>query len=209
MRYQQGCRISAIVLGTLIFCCCCCTFVQRNRIGDAIDVIDASMDFLRSTKRIILLPVAYFIVQVAFTIGWLYVLVAIISTQPISPLTVGIPVLASVLNGDEIEYEQVTIPQAKHIEIDVRMVWIIIYMTFGLFWITSFLDFQCQFVINVAACSYYFDSNKEKEGDASILLGFKSAFFHVGSIAFGSFFIAMIKTLTTFLSYLKTIGIIA
>jgi hypothetical protein len=53
----------------------------------------------------------------------------------------------------------------------------------------------------VATCSYYFNSNRNKEGSAEVLIGFKSAFFHYGSIAFGAFMIAMVKTVTSFVGY--------
>ena len=83
---------------------------------------------------------------------------------------------------------------------------LVIYLIFALFWINSFLDYLCQFIINVATCSYYFDSTKDKEGNASITLGFKSAFYHVGSIAFGSFFIASLRIVVYFISFINSLG---
>ena len=46
----------------------------------------------------------------------------------------------------------------------------------------------------VSATSYYFDSNRERDGYASVGLGFKLAYMnHVGSLAFGSFIIALVQ----------------
>jgi|TARA_B110000285_G_scaffold185956_1_gene211096 hypothetical protein len=85
--------------------------------------------------------------------------------------------------------------------------WMGVYLVFGLYWMTAYLDYQCQFVIMVATCSYYFNSTKKKEGSAQVLLGFKSGFYHCGSIAFGSFFVAIVQTATTFMGYLKYFGL--
>jgi hypothetical protein len=45
----------------------------------------------------------------------------------------------------------------------------------------------------VAASTYYFDSNKDKEGDAEVMTGINMAYFnHFGSLAIGSFIIALV-----------------
>lgn len=45
----------------------------------------------------------------------------------------------------------------------------------------------------VAATTYYFDSNSEKDGEADVSLGFKFTYmYHAGSLAFGSFIIAVV-----------------
>ena len=50
------------------------------------------------------------------------------------------------------------------------------------------------FIVMVSGCSYYFDSSKDKEGDADVGMGVKMAWVnHIGSIAFGSFIIALVE----------------
>ena len=69
-------------------------------------------------------------------------------------------------------------------------------MTFGLIWFTFFLDHQSKVVTMISACSYYFTSSKDKEGDATVSLGFRwAAVNHFGSIGFGSLIIAIIFTI--------------
>lgn len=54
----------------------------------------------------------------------------------------------------------------------------------------------------VSAASYYFDSNKDKDGSASVCKGFKFAYGnHMGSIAFGSFIIALIRLIKFIILY--------
>tara|TARA_B110000285_G_scaffold230544_1_gene297378 strand:- start:855 stop:1121 length:267 start_codon:yes stop_codon:yes gene_type:complete len=63
-------------------------------------------------------------------------------------------------------------------------------------WINVFLSNSVAYVASVGASSYYFTSSANKEGSAEICLGFKWATVtNMGSLAFGSFIIAVIKTL--------------
>lgn len=56
------------VLGLLFMCAVCCFFTSLKI---AIDVIDASADFLAKTKRIILVPVIFFVFNVIAVLVWL------------------------------------------------------------------------------------------------------------------------------------------
>lgn len=72
--------------------------------------------------------------------------------------------------------------------------YLIYYMIFALCWLLAFIEYKTQFIVMVSASSYYFDSNKDKEGDASVGLGFKLAYMnHLGSLAIGSFIIGAIR----------------
>jgi len=46
----------------------------------------------------------------------------------------------------------------------------------------------------VAASTYYFDSSADREGNAEVMTGVKFAYFnHFGSLAVGSFIIAVVQ----------------
>lgn len=76
-----------------------------------------------------------------------------------------------------------------------KKVWyIFLFLLFGLLWIVNFLKAQSSLITMVSASTYYFDSNPERDGSADVGLGFKFAFmFHAGSLALGSFVIALIQ----------------
>ena len=54
------------VVFTLFICCC------YKSLKLAIDVVDASADFLMATKRILLIPLFYFVFAVTLTIIWFF-----------------------------------------------------------------------------------------------------------------------------------------
>lgn len=67
-------------------------------------------------------------------------------------------------------------------------------MFFGLLWITAFVEYCGSFIVICAASTYYFNSDAETEGSAEVWQGFKWTYLsHFGSIAMGSFIIAVIK----------------
>jgi len=169
-----------IVLGisALIFLCCiCCGF---NQLRVAINVVDASADFIRKTKRVILVPVLYFFIQFFVVITWCFCIACIWSC------------------GDIIADKNSEIPQRKEVifaSSDKKFVyWGAFFMFFGLLWILAWIQAKTSFITMVAATSFYFNSNKDKEGDAEVGMGFKFAYMnHAGSLAFGALIVTIIQ----------------
>jgi len=66
-------------------------------------------------------------------------------------------------------------------------------MLFVLLWLMAWIKYTCKFICMVAAATYYFNSDASKEGEAEVKLGFEFAYFnHMGSLAVGSFVIAVV-----------------
>ena len=80
---------SALAIGglfgilSLIFACM--IYCGYNQLKTAIDVLDASADFLAGTKRIFLVPIVYFFVQIIFVALFLLALMSIAATGEITP----------------------------------------------------------------------------------------------------------------------------
>jgi choline transporter-like protein 2/4/5 len=78
-----------------------------------------------------------------------------------------------------------------------------LYMFFGLLWILAFINYCSKFIVMVSVSTYYFNSCPIIEGDAEVLLGFKFAYLnHAGSIAFGSFVIAIVQFIKIIFIYI-------
>lgn len=77
-----------------------------------------------------------------------------------------------------------------------------LFLLFGILWINAFITAKSSFIAMVSAVTYYFDSNSERDGEAEVVLGFKFAYFyHAGSLAFGSFIIALIQMIRILFHY--------
>jgi hypothetical protein len=143
---------------SLLFCVA--VYCGWDSLKNAIDVIDASADFLAKTKRIIGVPFVYFVIMVFYFFFWIGCIICVYSMGTIKP------------NLDKRE-GGAYIPQWKDVEFNGKgqssqVNYILFFLTFGLIWFTFFLDHQSKVVTMISACTYYFTSNKDKEGDATV-----------------------------------------
>ena len=175
---SKGFLIGGIVLllcSLIMLCMIVCGF---NSLRIAINVVDASADFTKKTKRIIGVPVFYFFIQMVVVTTWLFSMACIWSWGEIIPDHLSI--------------------QTKETYFPPGHKWdfygVALFMLFGLFWILEFMQAKTYFITMVAASSYYFDSHKDREGEADVSIGFKYAYMnHAGSLAFGSFIVALVQ----------------
>lgn len=112
-----------IGFGLMAFIFLCCVVVGWKSLKLAIDVIDASADFLWKTKRIILVPIFYFFVTLLIFFLWLGAFICVLSMNDVTGS-----------NG--------LIPQMKTIswksESDYYLMW---YMVFALIWLVSWIEY--------------------------------------------------------------------
>lgn len=162
------------VVGTMALAFLCCTVCFFKHLAFAIDVIDASADFLASTKRIIFVPALYFILSIVAILIWAGCFVCVVALNKVEADTL--------------------VPQAKNIIWEDYVIYLCLWMLFGILWLTAWLEYTSTFIILVSASTYYFNSNSAEEGSAEVALGFDFAYNnHPGSLAFGSFIIALIR----------------
>jgi hypothetical protein len=169
-----GCVLGLLSLIFAILVCC-----GFNSLRTAINVVDASADFLRKTKRIILVPILYFILNIFVVFAWIWIVMCFNSMGSIHADTDVIP-----------QYRAVKFPEGH-----ANDHWYIaLALFFGLLWVIAFNRATSGFVVMVSATTYYFDSNSEREGDANVKLGFTLAYMcHAGSLAIGAFIIALVQ----------------
>jgi len=76
-------------------------------------------------------------------------------------------------------------------------------MIFGIIWLTAFLEQCSSFVLLVSVASYYFSSDASGDGSADVCYAYYASFMcHTGSIAFGSFIIAVVRFIRLVFLYL-------
>jgi len=161
---QMAVGICGIVIFLLFNMCLCCFWKQ---VKVAIAVIDATADFFAATKRIILVSVFYFFVTLVFLVLWFAAVGCIMSLNTITSSSTEV--------------------QGKDIVWDHNVFYFLGFMVVGLIWVVFWIQDKTGFICMVSASTYYFSSNKDKEGSASVSTGFKFAYFkHAGSLAFGS-----------------------
>ena len=74
---------ATIVMGILCFCFTCAVVCGKDSLQRAIDVIDASADFIAHNKRVILVPNLHFIFTLVFSVVWLGAFLCVVSLNEI------------------------------------------------------------------------------------------------------------------------------
>lgn len=180
--YLAGVIVFAIIAALFA----CCVYCGYESLKMAIDVIDAAADFIAKTKRIILVPVLYFVLTLIVILVWVGAMTCIASMNTIAVGNTSI------------------VPQDKDVKWDNKTSkYMSLFMLFGLLWICAWIKYTNQFICMVSASTYYFNSDANKDGEAEVGLGFKYAHvYHTGSLAAGSFIIAVIQFIRIVFMYL-------
>jgi len=169
-----------IIFGVLAMIFACGIYCGFQSLKVAIDIIDASADFLAGTKRIILVPLLYFGLTMIVVVFWLFAMLSAASMGEITAETSSMDPLQKDFELSKSEEKMFVIMS--------------LVLFFGLLWMYNLFKAKTSFIVMTAASTYYFDSNKDKEGSANVSLGFKNAYYyHMGSLALGSFIIALIQ----------------
>ena len=165
--------LSALIFACLIYC-------GFRSLKVAIDIIDAAADFLAGTKRIIAVPLLYYVLTMIVVVLWIFANISVASIGTITADTSS------------------SIPFAKdfhHTDAESKKVaGLALFLFFGLLWVYNLFKAKTSFIVMASASTYYFNSNKDREGSAEVMKGFKFVYlYHFGSLAFGSFIIALIQ----------------
>lgn len=176
---------AAIVMGVLALIFLCAVCCGKKSLQTAIDVIDASADYVAGNKRVIFVPNVHFLLTIIVVCVWLYGFLQVCSLNEIKP---GL------------------LPQSKDLKWEKKNKYMALFMIFGFLWLTAFIEYASRFVVIVGACTYYFNNHRdrsEEEKGAEIMFGVKCAYYHhMGSVAFGAFIIALVRFVKLIFYYL-------
>jgi choline transporter-like protein 2/4/5 len=154
-----------------------------NRIRLAIALVEVTAKYLSSTCSVFFVPFIFYILSGLLYAYWVALSVYIYSTGTVKQSTGSfIP---------DIEWDSTT-----------RYAWW--YHLFALFYINAFLNAYNQFVLASSACIWYFEHRIEGGPDRPVRKSFWRAIrYHLGSIAFGSLIVAIIRFLMAVIEYFK------
>lgn len=99
------------------------------------------------------------------------------------------------------------VSQFKHINFDGKseLKWQTAVYVFGLFWIAELIIAIFHYSLIVGVCTWYFTSTADSRGNFSLLKGFWWSFrYNLGSLALGSFILAVIWTIRMIFEYFQS-----
>merc|ERR1712226_1034602 len=177
------------ILSVVVFFLICCF---RHAIKVGIAVFQTTSQYVQENMKIFALPALSYVVIALWSAGWLWGMLYVFSVgypEPRPAEDGGMPFL-TIMRWDDKTHAA------------------FFYDVFGLFWINAFIIGVCQFIIGASACIWYFEVSGDTKGEGTVGVGFKWALrYHLGSVAFGSFIIAVCQMMRfLFEYYRKKIG---
>ena len=182
MYAQYGAILAWTVSGLyLIFVLC-----QWRNISLGASILESASDFLSSNTRVVWLPIITYLLCLPIFAWWTYSSVFLMSM------------------GEPFQEKDSFVASMKYEEYVKYLWW---GFLFGFFWLTAFLIAIQQFAIGASTCMWYFSGagsdDNSSAGDVSVNLGIRWAItYHMGSLAWGSFLIAVITLIKVIFEYL-------
>lgn len=168
-------------LSAILLCCACCN-LKNIRIGVA--VMKCTAAFIGGTPQVFLVPPIFIVLLMVWLLIWLVVACYIMSIGKVTQRT-DFTFLTAVIRTDETNY-------------------MFLYTLFGYLWINAFMIGVSQFIISAACAIWYFTSTSDSNGSGSLMTGLYWVFrYHLGSIAFGSFLIALVQFIRIIFEFYK------
>ena len=157
-------------LAGVVFILVCC-FWHAIKIGIA--VFKTTSQYVQANLKIFALPLISYLVIGLWSLFWIFGAIHVFSIGTPVSRDDGYPFLT------EVKWTKMT-----------RIAFF--YDVFGLFWINAFIIGVCQFIIGCSACLWYFECMTDTKGSGTVGRAFYWSYrYHLGSVAFGSFIIAV------------------
>ena len=161
-------------LAALEFLCVCCC---RQAISLAIAVYKTAAQYVGDNLKVLFIPLMSWFVLGLWSFIWIASAIFVFSVGEPQQREGSLSFMTEIKWNDTTRY----------------IFW---YQIFGLFWVAAFINGLCQFIVAASTCIWYFSINSDSQGKGTIGKAFRWGFrFHMGTIAFGAFCIAVIQTI--------------
>lgn len=162
----------------------CVAFCLRKRIELAAAVMKSATIFIDDVWSVLFVPIVFFVISVVVFALWVTALIYLYSSGTIE------------IKDTNIETTSV-LAKFTHDQQLKNALW---FEFLGIVWINSFKVALLQFIISFACCVWYFTPNKASL-DRPLCRGIiNGLFYHLGSLAFGSFILSLIIIFKWFLA---------
>lgn len=171
----------------------CLIIVMRKRIQLALGIVKQAARALATMPTLMLIPVIQVVGVVTFLVPWMIYLVFLASSGK-AVIEQG----SYKRDGEEVTYSYRTF------EYDRNTRYAFLYMIFCWFWTSEFIVAIGQLSIALAFAAWYFVRDKGTIGQGTVRWAFNTTLiYHLGTAAYGSLVIAIIKTIRAVVAYIQ------
>ncbi|CAN0423665.1 unnamed protein product [Ascophyllum nodosum] len=163
----------------------CLIVYLRKQISLAMAIVKESASAIGSIKIMIFMPLLQCVAIAVFLVPWVIYAVYTASLAEITTTTIAGMSVRDFEYSDEVE----------------KRGW---YLLFVFFWTTQFIVAMGQIVVSLTVVKYYFTRDVQTVGTGTFCKSLQEGLtYHVGTAAFGSLIIAVIKMIRTVLTYIQ------
>lgn len=175
-----------LALAAIWACVVCCL---RRRIMLALGITQEAARAVNSMQFLIAFPVLQALGIAVFLIPFAIYSLYLASSGEVNVETYD-------YNGATVSYKEFTYTDNQY--------YAGLYLLFVYFWTTQFVMAAGQIVVALAVSTWYFSRDKSQCGNTTVISAIKMTFrYHLGTAAFGSLVIAIIKTIRAVIAYLQ------
>lgn len=186
-------RVFAYIGWIVTFLYFCLIVVLRKRLALAVGIVKQAARALASMPSLLAVPLLQTIGITIFLVPWVIYVVYLASSGDMQTQAGSYE-----YNGSTVDYNYRTFTYTDNAR------YAFLYMLFCWFWTSEFIVAFGQLSVAMAFTAWYFNRDKSKTGFVTVKWAFNATFFyHMGSVAFGSLIIAIIKTIRAVLMYIQ------
>jgi len=175
--------VTGIAFGVIGFLVLCIMVCAHNSIDTAVKVVEVAVKCISQVPCMLTMPIVDSVTKIAMFFSCVYVLFLLVSCGTVEPH-----------NITNIQGEDVAGIRRSFHWTDCQLAYIATYL-FGIFWLLELSTALGQFVLSYAVVHWYYTPNpKHNFTGTSLIWGYVYGLtFHLGTIAFGSFLIALLR----------------
>ena len=184
MKFYQVCLFAVVSALSVVSCMICCMW---SKLVLATKIIGAAAEFVTETKRIVMVPILMIVLTAGYIMYWAYTTLWVVSTGDLE---------AYPTDGGWNNSPFRSIDFTKELKNKLYT------QGFGLFWNIAFMLTLSNFIINGAVCFWYHNTSSDVKSPIATTLWWALRY-HLGTIAFGSFILAVVWILRVIAEYLQ------
>lgn len=179
---KNGYLIFGLIIWGLLLLFLCMIYCSWSRVKLAATIIQATADYLTDVTRVMFVPIILFVMLVTFLCWWMWSGAYLFSS------------------GEVVHDPSQPFGTIKRSSL-VDNLWN--FHLVYLLWTTFFLEHLGLFVMSAVACIWYFATNRKNLGSPICRAFSWGLVIHIGTVAFGSFVLALVWVIRQIIAYMK------
>ena len=179
---KNGFLIFGLIIWGLLLLFLCMIWCSWQRVKLAATILQATADYLTDVKRVMFVPILLFIMLVSFLLWWMWSGAHLFSS------------------GEVVHDPSQPFGKIQRTSL-VDNLWN--FHLAYLLWTTFFIEHLGLFIMSTVACIWYFAPNRKNLGSPVCKAFSWGLITHMGTVAFGSFVLAVIWVIKQIISYMK------